>query len=282
MIHPLQIREYFYTPYPKSGPIILCPRDTCRQELAVGGHVDGGMALESVFAPPKSSGGLQIKGIFCQFILGQPAGDPHLILSIEVDTTSSVERNVSKCASLVPAPREHGQGHGNGNVNSDLSHVNLPLEFPSGSTGLSENGGSVAILVLVDDLESLIESLGVEDDENRSEDLFVVAFHRGVGLDDGRSNEVSVWISFYLGVASVQEDLSALRLSGADKSEDTVFGSGRDDRTPVHACMSNASAEEGKDAQVSVGLKTSVDAELRGTLDETRKELLGVSNENGN
>ena len=40
--------------------------------------------------------------------------------------------------------------------------------------------------------------------------------------------------------------------------------------------------EKGKDAQVSVGLKASVDAELRGTLDEARKELLGVSNENGN
>jgi len=35
--------------------------------------------------------------------------------------------------------------------------------------------------------------------------------------------------------------------------------------------------EEEEDGQVSVRLKASVDAELRGTLDETGKELLGVS-----
>ena len=39
--------------------------------------------------------------------------------------------------------------------------------------------------------------------------------------------------------------------------------------------------EEEKEVQVSVRFKASVDAELRGTLDETREELLGVSYKNG-
>jgi hypothetical protein len=161
-------------------------------------------------------------------------GDPHLILSIEIDTTPSVKRDIPKRTGLVPTPREHGQRHGNRNVNSNLPHVDLPLEFPSGCTGLSEDGGPVTILVLVDDLDSLVEGFGLEDDEHGSEDLFVVAFHRGVGLDDGGSNEVPVWVSFYLDVTPIQEDLSPLRLSGADQSNDTVFGSGRDDRTTEH------------------------------------------------
>ena len=143
-------------------------------------------------------------------------GDPHLILSIEIDTAPSVKRNISKRTSLVSTPREHGQRHGDGNVNSNLSHVNLPLELPSGRTGLSEDGGAVTILVLVDDLDGLVEGLGMENDKNGSKDLFVIAFHRGVGLDDGRSNEVPVWVSFYLDITPVQEDLSTLRLSGAD------------------------------------------------------------------
>ena len=40
--------------------------------------------------------------------------------------------------------------------------------------------------------------------------------------------------------------------------------------------------EEEKGLQVSVGFKASVDAELRGTLDETGKELLCVSDEDSN
>ena len=35
----------------------------------MGGHVNGGTALESVFAPPKSSGSLQIKESPRQFLL---------------------------------------------------------------------------------------------------------------------------------------------------------------------------------------------------------------------
>jgi len=175
---------------------LVCPRHSHRQNLAVGGHVDGGVALESIFAPPEDSGSL--------------------ILSIEIDTTSSIKWDISKRTGLVPTPRKHGQRHGNRDINSNLSHVDLPLEFPSGCTGLSEDGGAVTILILVDDLDGLVKSLGLEDDEHGSEDLFMVAFHRGVGLDDGRSNEVPVWISSYLDVTSIQEDLSTLRLSGAN------------------------------------------------------------------
>lgn len=200
----------------------------------MGGHVNGGTALESVFALPKNSGGL--KGKFWSG-LGriQETGTAHLILSVEIDATPSIERNICKQTGLIPAPREHRQWHGDRNVNSNLSHINLPLVFPGSSTGLGEDGGSVPILVLVDDLESLVESLGVEDDEDGSEDLFVITLHCGIGFDDGRSDEVSVWITFDLNIASVQDDLSAFGLSGVDESEYTVFGSRRNDRTPVRA-----------------------------------------------
>ena len=50
---------------------------------------------------------------------------------------------------------------------------------------------------------------------------------------------------------------------------------------PLRALASITQAREEKDVQVSVRFKASVDAELRGTLDETRQELLGVSHKNG-
>jgi hypothetical protein len=204
-----------------------------REELTVSGHGDGCAALESIFTLPKNSGSLRAN---------RPSSVPpqrnkfrtHLILSVEVDTTPSVERNITKSTSLVPTPREHGQRHRNRNVNSNLSHVDLPFEFPSSGTGLGEDGGSVTILVLVDNLEGLVESLGIEDDEDGPEDLFVVAFHCGVGFDDGGPDEVSIRISFYCDLASIQNDLSAFWLGGANQSKDTRFGSGRDDGTPAH------------------------------------------------
>ena len=121
----------------------------------------------------------------------------------------------------------------------------------------------------------------MENNEDRPEDLLVIAFHRGVGLDDGRSDEVSVRISFHLDIASVQEDLSALWLGGADKPEDTIFGGRRNDRAPVHSSMRDGSSGGGKNVQVSVRLKASVDAEFRCALDETGKEFLGIPNEDG-
>ena len=213
----------------------------------MGGHVNGGVAFEGVFAPPKNSGSLQKMGGSRQFLVGMTRKrDPYLILSVEIDASPSVERNISEGTGFVPTPREHRQGHGDRNVNSDLSHVDLPLEFSSSSAGLSEDGGSVTILVLVDDLESLIESLGVEDDEDRSEDLFMIAFHRGIGFNDSGTDEVSVRISFYRDITPIQEDLSALRLGGSDKSNDAVFGGGRGDRAPVDDYMSNESESKRK------------------------------------
>ena len=208
-------------------------------------HGNGGVALESVFAFPKNGGCLQTDEIHSRFTLESFKDDPHLILSIEVDPTPSVERYVSKRTSLVPAPREHGEWYRNGNVDSDLPHVHFPLVFSSSSARLSEDGGSVTIFILVDDLEGLIESLGVQDDKDGSEDLFVVTFHCGVCFDDGRSDEISVRISFHLDVAPIQEDLSAFRLSGADEPNDTLSGSGGDYRAPVQAWMSNESARIG-------------------------------------
>ena len=173
------------------------------------------MALQSVFALPKDGGSLdKVNSRLVPSRVTQECA--HLILSIKVDTSPSVEWNIPKRTGLVPTPREHGQGHRDRNINSYLPYVDLPLEFPCGSTRLSKDGGSITVLVLVDDLESLIESLGVEDDEHGSENLFVVAFHRSVGLDDGGSDEVSVWVSFHLDVTPVQDDLSALRFSGAN------------------------------------------------------------------
>ena len=197
------------------------------------GHGDSSTALKSVFALPEDGGGLGRKGP-CQLLPERSAGQrTHLILSIEVDATPPIERNIAKCARLVPTPRKHRQRHGNRNINSDLSHVDLPLVLPSSSPRLGEDCGSVTILVLVDNLESFVESLGIEDNKDGSENLFVVALHCCVGFDDGRSDEVPVWIALHCEVTPIQNDLSAFRLGGTYQPDNTFLGGWRDDGAPA-------------------------------------------------
>ena len=56
MIHQ-QFRDYLYNPCPRGISLF--------ENLAMGGHVNGSVALESIFAPPEGSDSLQMKGSPC-------------------------------------------------------------------------------------------------------------------------------------------------------------------------------------------------------------------------
>lgn len=57
----------------------------------------------------------------------------------------AVERRLTENGSLVSGPGEHGQWDGDGDVDADLSCVDLLLELASGRAGLGENGRSVTV-----------------------------------------------------------------------------------------------------------------------------------------
>ena len=75
--------------------------------LAVNGHGNCGVAHESIFAFPKDSGGLQVEqrlGLSVSLSSEPHRQNPHPILSIEADSTPSVERHVSKHTGLFSTP----------------------------------------------------------------------------------------------------------------------------------------------------------------------------------
>lgn len=50
---------------------------------------------------------------------------------------------------------EHWQRYRNGNIDSNLTHIDLGLELPSNSTGSGENCSSIPIRIGIDDVYGL-------------------------------------------------------------------------------------------------------------------------------
>lgn len=82
-----------------------------------------------------------------------------------------VESDISKYTAFITAPGEHRQGDRDRNVDTDLANIDFALEAPGGCSGLSEDCGSVSVAVLVDDLDSLVEAISLENYQHRSENL---------------------------------------------------------------------------------------------------------------
>ena len=67
----------------------------------------------------------------------------------------AIEVHVSAKRSSGTSEREHGEGDRDGDVNSNLTHVNLGLELPGSGSRSCEDGSTVAIGITVDNINSL-------------------------------------------------------------------------------------------------------------------------------
>lgn len=130
------------------------------------GHHNVGLGANSIFAAPQAGHGL--------------------LLGVELQAGLAVE-GVSTATGdtlLVAGEGEHGQGDGDGDVDADLAGLNVLLEARGGRAGASKDGGSVTILVLVDQLNGVVQRGDVEADEDGAEDFLPVAFHVGGHVGD--------------------------------------------------------------------------------------------------
>lgn len=124
-------------------------------------------------------------------VLASPQTRHSLQLCVEVQAWLAVE---SVCASscnrlLVSCEAEHWQRYWDRYVDTDLPSLDLFLEFTSCGARCRENGGSVAVFVVVDEFDRVVECWHVQADEDRTEDLFLVALHvLGHVCDDGWSD----------------------------------------------------------------------------------------------
>lgn len=82
--------------------------------------------------------------------------------------------DLKACTHLVTAPREHRQWHWDRDVDTNLTDVDFDLELAGSGTGLSENGSSVAISVIVDNVNAVVKTVSLQDDQDRTKDLLPV------------------------------------------------------------------------------------------------------------
>ena len=129
-------------------------------------------------------------------ILTPPQTRHSLLLRIELQPRLAIEcvRTTSSNTLLVTRERKHGQRHGDGHVDTDLAGFDLLLELGGGGARAGEDGGAVAVLVLVDQFDGVVEGWGVEADEDWAEDLLAVAFHVGGDVGDDGGADL-VWVS---------------------------------------------------------------------------------------
>jgi len=99
------------------------------------------------------------------------------------------------------------------------------LEFPCSRTRLGEDRRAISVPVLVNNLDTFVKRVRLDDNEDGSKYLLIIALHRSVRLDNCWSNEIATFVTRNLNMASVKVYLATLLLSGSDQSKNSVFGS---------------------------------------------------------
>lgn len=196
-------------------------------------------------------------------ILTAPQASHRLLLRVELDTGLAVEsvRTTTRNALLVPGEREHRQRHRDGDVNADLSGLDILLEARSSRPRTSEDGSAVTVLVLVDQVDGVVERVDGQTDKDRPEDLLPVAAHFGGDVgDDGGADEVPVGVLLVLVATAVEEDRSALLFGAGDQLVDSGLLLRADDGAEVGALFESA-----------------VDVQGFGPLDHLREPVLGLA-----
>lgn len=97
--------------------------------------------------------GLEFLGFFA-FLL--PPRSDGFVLGEELDGSLSVEVGSAEEAVLVASEGKHRQGHGDGQVDADLASLDFVLELPGGVAILGKDGGSVSVVVVVDQVYGLL------------------------------------------------------------------------------------------------------------------------------
>ena len=108
------------------------------------------------------------------------------MLSIELQTRFSVKGACTAAgnALLISGERKHGQGHGDGHVDTQLAGFDVLLESGGGGAGGGEDGGAVAVFVCVCECDGVVEGVDVEADQDGAEDFLFVAGHVGRDVCD--------------------------------------------------------------------------------------------------
>lgn len=77
-----------------------------------------------------------------------------------------------------------------------LTDINISLELASSSQWLGEDCSAVAVRIVVDDVQRVVERVSLHQDEHGAEDLFLVDTHVGGNTgQDGGANKVTLLVA---------------------------------------------------------------------------------------
>ncbi|MNZ45270.1 hypothetical protein D3C78_629200 [compost metagenome] len=108
--------------------------------------------------------------------------------------------------------------------------------MPCRRAGAGEQGGAVAVRVGVDQLDGLVQGVGLHHAEHRAEDLVAVDGHfRSDAGENGRGDEIAVVIAGDLRIAAIQYQLRAFLHAAFDQAADAVEGGAGNQRADIGA-----------------------------------------------
>lgn len=77
-------------------------------------------------------------------------------MSVKVDSTLTIEANVTKHGTLVAAPRKHRKRDRYGDIDSNLTHIDVYFKLASCCARLGKYGSAITIAIIVDDPNGII------------------------------------------------------------------------------------------------------------------------------
>mmetsp|Transcript_29542 Transcript_29542/g.84217 ORF Transcript_29542/g.84217 Transcript_29542/m.84217 type:complete len:503 (-) Transcript_29542:51-1559(-) len=141
-----------------------------------------------------------------------------------MDAGLAVEVEVAEDGPLVAREGEHRQRHGDGHVHAHLPSLDLVDEFPCGAAAAREDGSAVAVRVGVDELNGLVEAVGLDAAQDGPEDFLVVDLHTGLHLaEDRRPHKVAALATAgHRRRPAVEEQLRAVVHARLDEPADAL------------------------------------------------------------
>ena len=133
---------------------------------------------------------------------------------------------------LPAAEGVEGHRHRDRHVDADHAHLDLVCEFARRVAVTREDGGAVAILMLVDHGRGLLVGIGTDDGEHGAEDLFLVDLHVGRHVVEQRAaDEIAVLIALELDAAAIDDELGTFGDTGVDVTLHLLLVLPGDERT---------------------------------------------------
>src|SRR6266567_7492427 len=129
------------------------------------------------------------RGVYAGADACGPAGSDGLNAGVEADAFGAVDGVVAEERALPAAEAVEGHGDRDWDVDADHAGLDGVGEGAGGVSVAGEDGGAVAVLVLVDELEGGLEGVGADDAEDGAEDLFAVDAHLGLDVVEEAGSE---------------------------------------------------------------------------------------------